>query len=113
MNDKFIFRFIYSISALVFILVEVLNRKVLPAPEVIPQFAFMLPKLNAFINGTCSILLLVSLYFIRKKNIALHKKINILTFALSSIFLVSYVLFHYYVKETHFGGEGIIKNIYY
>lgn len=113
MNDKLIFRFIYSISALVFILVVVLNRKVLPAPEFIPQFAYMLPKFNAFINGTCSILLLVSFYFIRKKNIAMHKLINIITFAMSSVFLVSYVLFHYYVKETHFGGEGIIKNIYY
>lgn len=113
MNDKLVFRLIFTISIVVFLLVLVLNRKVLPTPVSVPDFAYLLPKLNAFINGICSILLLVSLYFIRNKNIEMHKRINIITFALSSVFLVSYVLFHYYVEETHYGGEGIIKNVYY
>ncbi len=113
MRDKLVFRFIFTVSIIVFLLVLLLNRKVLPAPGFVPDIAYFLPKLNACINGTCSILLILSLYFIRKKNIEMHKKINIITFALSSVFLVSYVMFHYFVKETHFGGEGIIKSIYY
>lgn len=113
MNDKLVFRFIFSVSIIVFLLVVILNRKVLPEPGFVPDIAYFLPKLNAFINGTCSVLLLLSLYFIRKKNIEAHKKINIITFALSSVFLISYVLFHYFVKETHYGGEGILKTVYY
>ena len=113
MNDKLVFRFISVVSIFVFLVVLILNRKVLPPPTFVPAFAYYLPLFNAFMNGTCSILLLVSLYFIRKKNIEMHKLINIITFALSSVFLVSYIMFHYFVKETHFGGEGIIKLIYY
>ena len=113
MNDKLVYRFVFSVSIVVFLLVLLLNRKVLPPPDFVPDIAYLLPKFNAFINGTCSILLLLSLYYIRKKNIEMHKRINIVTFSLSSVFLVSYVMFHYFVKETHFGGEGAIKTIYY
>lgn len=113
MKDKLVFRFVMTISVIVFLLVVLLNRKVLPPPSFVPQIAYFLPKLNAIINGTCSILLLISLYFIKRKNIEMHKKINIITFALSSVFLISYVLFHYFVKETHYGGDGISKTIYY
>ncbi|MBL0049978.1 MAG: DUF420 domain-containing protein [Bacteroidetes bacterium] len=113
MNDKLVFRFVFTLSLIVFLLVLLLNRKVLPAPTFVPDVAYFLPKLNAFLNATCSLLLVISLYFIRRKNIEMHKRINIITFALSSVFLISYVLFHYFVKETHFGGEGTIKTIYY
>ncbi|HMT29411.1 MAG TPA: DUF420 domain-containing protein, partial [Bacteroidia bacterium] len=40
--------------------------------------------------------------FIRKKNIEMHKKLNILTFILSSVFLLSYVTFHSFGVETKF-----------
>jgi putative membrane protein len=55
----------------------------------------------------------MSLLQIKKKNIEAHKKLNIATFILSSVFLVSYILFHYFVKETVYGGEGILRYIYY
>lgn len=113
MNDKLVFRFVFTLSLIVFLLVLLLNRKVLPAPGFVPDVAYFLPKLNAFLNATCSVLLMISLYYIRRKNIEMHKRINIITFALSSVFLISYVLFHYFVKETHFGGEGAFKTIYY
>ncbi len=113
MNDKLVFRFVFALSLIVFLLVLVLNQKVLPPPTYVPDVAYFLPKLNALLNGLCSLLLILSLYFIRKKNIKMHKIINLITFSLSSVFLVSYVLFHYFVKETHFGGEGMIKTIYY
>ena len=103
MTDKFIFRFVAGVSAFVFIVVVILNRRIIPAPAVLPEFTHYLPKLNAILNGTCSLLLLTSLYFITHGNITVHKRINILTFCLSSIFLVSYILFHYLAPETRFG----------
>src|ERR1051326_2389074 len=103
MSDKTIFRVIAAVSVFVFLVVLVLNRHLIPGPEQAPPFLQYLPKLNAALNATCSLLLLTSLYFIRKKNIATHKKINITAFILSSLFLVSYILFHYLAKETLYG----------
>lgn len=113
MGDKLIFRLITGVSIFVFVLVIVLNRKIIPVTIPTPDFVYFLPKLNAFINGTCCILLLLSLYFIRKKEIQIHKRLNLTAFLLSTIFLVSYIIFHYFVKETTYGGVGGIKVIYY
>lgn len=109
MTDKFIFRFVAAVSIFVFVVVLILNRRIIPAPAAIPSFTHYLPKLNAILNGTCSVLLLISLYFITHGNVTMHKRINILTFCLSSLFLVSYILFHYLAPETRYGdldGDG-------
>ena len=109
MTDKFIFRFVAAISIFVFAVVLILNRRLIPAPAVVPAFTHFLPALNAILNGACSILLLLSLYFIKQKKIIIHKRINILTFCLSSLFLVSYIGFHYLAPETRYGdinGDG-------
>jgi putative membrane protein len=113
MTDKFIFRFVAIVSVAVLLLVIILNRKILPAPAVMPGFTQYLPKLNAIFNGTCSVLLLISLYFIKQRNISMHKRINILAFILSSLFLASYVTFHWLLpRETVFGdvnGDGLLS----
>lgn len=113
MSDKAIFRFVTGISVFVFLVVVILNRKIIPVTIETPSFVYFLPKLNAIINGLCSVLLIISFFQIKKKNIQAHKKLNITTFILSSFFLVSYILFHYFVKETSFGGTGFIRYIYY
>ena len=114
MTDKFIFRFVAAISIFVFVVVVILNRKLIPGPAVIPSFTPFLPKLNAILNGTCSVLLLLSLYFIKKGNITVHKRINIAAFCLSSIFLLSYILFHYLMKnDIRYGdinGDGVLSD---
>ena len=110
MTDKFIFRFVAVVTVVVILVVIVLNRHIIPGPAVTPAFTPYLPMLNAFINGTCTVLLLLSLYYIKQGNIAVHKRLNILTFCLSAIFLVSYILFHYLMqRDTIYGdinGDG-------
>ncbi len=64
-NDKLVFRFVFIISIVVFITVLVLSM--LPKSSVIPSYVALLPKLNAVLNGTCSFLLLISLYQIKRK----------------------------------------------
>jgi len=112
MTDKFIFRFVAVVTVFVILVVVVLNRHIIPGPAVPPAFTPYLPMLNAFLNGTCTVLLLVSLYFIKQGNITMHKRLNILTFCLSAIFLVSYILFHYLMRrDTIYGdvnGDGKI-----
>jgi putative membrane protein len=113
MTDKFIFRFVTGITIFVITVVIVLNRHLIPGPATPPAFTPYLPLLNAVLNGTCSILLLISLYNIKQGNVATHKRLNIFTFILSSLFLVSYILFHYLMrKDTVYGdvnGDGLLS----
>jgi putative membrane protein len=72
-----------------------------------------LPFYNAIINSTTAVLLLVGLYFIKSGNIAVHKRVMSLAFALGGLFLVSYVLYHISHASTSFEGTGKIKYFYY
>jgi putative membrane protein len=113
-QDKLVYRLIIGVSIFVFLVVVILNRKILPVPAVLPSFTYYLPLLNAVLNGTCSLLLLLSLYFISRKNIAMHKRINIAAFILSSLFLVSYIIFHYLAPETRYGdlnGDHLVSEM--
>jgi putative membrane protein len=101
LTDKFFLRLVWVVTAIVLLVVIVL--KIVPAPSTVPSFLYLFPHIIGGINATCAILLLVSLNFIRKKNIQAHKITNVITFILSSIFLIFYIVFHLYVKDTKFG----------
>ena len=110
MSDKNFFILSMVVSIIVFAVVIILNM--LPKSDFIPSFIAYLPPLNALLNGTCSVLLLATLYFIKQKNILVHKRINITAFFLSSIFLVSYILYHYFSVEVKYGDtshNGILE----
>jgi putative membrane protein len=112
-SDKLFFRIALIISVLVFVLVILLNKRVLNPPTEFPSFIYNLPKFHAIINGTTAVLLLISLRAIRRKNVTLHKRLNLISFSLSALFLISYVTFHFFVPETTYGGEGTLKTVYY
>ncbi|WP_184544536.1 DUF420 domain-containing protein [Mucilaginibacter sp. FT3.2] len=111
MTDKFILRFVAAVTIFVIAVVVILNRHLIPGPAVAPAFTPYLPMLNAVLNGTCTVLLLTSLYYIKQGNIAVHKKLNIITFCLSSTFLVSYILFHYLMRNDTFYGDANFDGI--
>lgn len=102
-NEKSIKTVIWITTIVIVAAVTILNKKVLPVPDTIPSFIFRLPMLNAFLNGTCSVLLIFSLLAIKKRNIPLHRKLNLTAFLLSSLFLVSYVTAHYFIPDTRYG----------
>ncbi len=102
-NDKTVFKIVLAVSALICVVVVVLNQKLIPVPDTFPAFIYKLPMLNAFLNGSCSLLLMASLWAIKKRNIELHKKLNLTAFLLSSLFLISYVTAHYFIPDTKFG----------
>ena len=103
LREKKVKIIIYSTTVAVCALVIVLNQKWIPHPDSFPHFIYSLPKLNAFLNGSCSILLLFSLWAIKNKNIERHKKLNISAFILSVLFILSYVTAHYFIPDTKFG----------
>lgn len=102
-NEKAIKLTTYITTIAICAVVTILNQKWLPHPEVFPDFIYKLPALNAFLNGTCTLLLLCSLVAIKKKNIELHKKLNLTAFVLSALFLISYVTAHYFIPDTKYG----------
>lgn len=112
MSDKFYFRLVLGVSLVVVLLVVVLNRQWLPRPDETPAFVPFLPKLNAIINAVCSVLLITSYYFIKKKQIEIHKRINITTFLFSGLFLISYVIYHYFGNETKFPADHPLRPVY-
>jgi putative membrane protein len=62
-----------------------------------------LPLFHAILNSTTAILLLASLYFIRHGQVQAHKVTNLTAIALSAVFLVSYVTYHFFVPSTRYG----------
>lgn len=102
-NDKTVFKIVLAVTILICVVVILLNQRLFPVPETFPSFIYKLPMLNAFLNGSCSILLIISLLAIKKRNIELHKKLNLTAFFVSSVFLISYVTAHYFIPDTKFG----------
>jgi putative membrane protein len=72
-----------------------------------------LPRFHAFLNGSCAILLLTGYIAIRQRKFNLHRTLMVTCFVLSSVFLVSYVIYHSQAPATKYGGEGIIRPIYF
>ena len=72
-----------------------------------------LPKVNATLNGTVFFTLIFAIRAIKNGNRKLHANLILTSLALSTLFLVSYVLHHATHDSVHFGGEGFIKYFYF
>ncbi len=69
--------------------------------------------LNASLNGASAILLAGGYAAIRSGKIAVHKAFMISAFVVSSVFLGSYLLYHYRVGHVTFHGQGWIRPVYF
>jgi putative membrane protein len=72
-----------------------------------------LPHLNGVLNTATALSLVAGYIFIKKGNRRYHTTAMITAFALSTLFLVSYVIYHFQAPPTRFGGEGLIRGIYF
>jgi len=111
-GEKKIFGWIVAISIAVPIVVAIL----LFMPEKLAlgqDWVFFLPHLNAVINSAASVALIFGLYFIKKGQVSYHQASMTVAFGLGAVFLVSYVIYHASAPSTTFGGEGLVKTIYY
>ncbi len=99
-------------------------------PQAKIDFGFntrMLPLFHAILNSSTAILLLASLYFIKNGLVRAHKRANLIAVVLSSIFLISYVIYHASNASTRFGDlnhdgllsdaekqqAGVLRYVYY
>ncbi len=108
-ENKTIIWGIWIFTAIVYALVIILHE--LPGAESAPAFVEYLSPFNATINGTCFVLLIISLFAVKSGKIELHKKLNTAAIVLSVVFLLSYVTNHYFSGDTSYGGE--YKAVFY
>jgi putative membrane protein len=104
-------RVIYGLSLFVVLAISVVIFGV-PSAEV-PTTPSFLATLNACLNGTVGLCLLAGFNFVRQKRIAAHRVCMLAAFALSSVFLITYLIHHGQVGSVPFRGEGWIRTVYF
>ena len=105
-------RLINVLSIAIPVAVAVLLNPRVPKIE-LGEWSRVLPHFNGIINSLTSLLLLAGLYFVKRKNIQMHRRLMTAAFVLGSVFLVSYVLYHVSNESTSFGGQGWVRPVYY
>ncbi len=110
-NDRFYIPLIGGLSVIVPLVVAFLIFGNKAEKDIFGDVSF-LPTLNAIINSTVSVLLVLGLVFIKRKQIKLHRFVMLSAFVLSALFLVSYIIYHYGADSVPYGGEGAAKVIY-
>ncbi len=72
-----------------------------------------MPELNAALNLTSAIFLVLGYTFIRQKNVSRHKFCMLAATATSGLFLISYLYYHAMHGSTRFPGQGGWRTLYF
>lgn len=72
-----------------------------------------LPALNATLNGLSAIFLLAGYTQIRRRRIEQHRRWMIAAFTTSSLFLISYIVYHAQVGSVRFTRQGFVRPLYF
>ncbi len=72
-----------------------------------------LPGVNAGFNSISALFLLCGYIFIRRQQVVAHRICMLSACVASTLFLISYLIYHYYVGSVPFKGEGWIRPIYF
>jgi putative membrane protein len=78
-----------------------------------PEYIPYLPHVNALLNTTSALFLIAGYLFIKQGRIETHKKCQLTAVITSTLFLISYLTYHYYHGDTRFLGQGLIRPIYF
>jgi putative membrane protein len=73
------------------------------------------PLVNAILNGSCAVLLVVGYVAIRRNRVVLHKACMVTALLVSALFLTSYLYYHIVVRQgehTRFGGSEAMTVVY-
>ena len=72
-----------------------------------------LPALNASLNALAALFLTAGYVLIRKGHEEAHKRCMLAALATSSLFLISYVVYHANVGSRPYGGQGAVRLVYF
>jgi uncharacterized membrane protein YozB (DUF420 family) len=71
-----------------------------------------LPALNATLNGASAVLLVAAWVLIKQGRREPHKRTMLAAFAVSILFLISYLIYHAQVGSVHYPHPGLIRTLY-
>lgn len=72
-----------------------------------------LPALNAALNATSALLLIAGYLQIRALRVRQHRACMLSAFAVSILFLISYLTYHYHAGSIRFTGQGWVRPVYF
>ena len=107
--EKKLNRWAWVITAVVLLLVSFMHKVHFDTGI---DFTF-LPAVYSALNALTAVILLVGLYFIKRRQPEKHEKAMTLAMISSLLFLLGYVLYHITNADTKFGGVGTIRPIYF
>ena len=100
---------IWIISIVVPVAVAILFTVRIPGVE---RMGF-LPPIYATINALTAVILIISVIQIKKGNRKNHEFLMKTAILLSLLFLLLYIAYHMTSDSTKYGGDGIVKYLYY
>jgi putative membrane protein len=78
-----------------------------------PAWVAALPAVNAFLNATSAVFLVLAYRAIRRRDVVTHSRRILVSLAASTLFLVSYIVYHSVHGDTRFAGTGAIRPFYF
>jgi putative membrane protein len=108
LDDKKYNKLIIALSIVIPVVVAILFGVKLDV-----ELPIFLPPIYATINALTALVLILAVIEIKKGNRKVHEKLMKLAIILSAVFLVLYILYHMTSDSTKFGGEGLMKYVYY
>lgn len=72
-----------------------------------------LPTVNATLNAIAGVCLVIAWVFIRQRRIEAHRRMMLAAFAASTLFLISYVVYHANAGSRPYHGTGWLRTLYF
>ena len=73
----------------------------------------VLPTVNAILNSISAVFIITGFLLIRAGKQQAHRRSMLAAVTSSSLFLISYVVYHYTAGATPFGGTGWVRYVYF
>jgi putative membrane protein len=83
------------------------------SPSSHPEYATILPLVNASLNTFSTICIILGIVAIKKQNKKKHMTMMISAFVFSTAFLITYILYHSMFGDVAFTGQGWIRPVYF
>ena len=74
---------------------------------------WQLPTVNAALNSLSAVFLFAGFLFIKSGNRNAHRACMLAACACSTLFLISYLVYHYQVGSVPFKGSGAVRIVYF
>jgi putative membrane protein len=98
-------------AAVVLFLVWLIYLK--PASQYVPELIGVLPAVNATLNAMSAAFLITAFVAVKQRRYASHIRWVLAAIVTSTLFLISYVVYHNFHGDTKFTGQGFVRPIYF